>query len=175
MGCGCKKGKLTLMADHSKADGNPDTWGPAVWSIFHIIACRIGKSGIDTDQIREMEFVLGHLPTVLPCPTCQGHMRSYLVTYPFQCDKLRGEELCTYARTWMMNFHNAVRGSKGQTIDIMTLEKHSDLYASESIQECHINTLVGNVTYGIRNGIIKIDAWKRWIPHFNRLKVMIGQ
>ena len=175
MGCGCKKGKLTLVVDHSKADGQPETWGPAIWAMLHIIACRIGKSSIDVDQIREMEFVLGHLPTILPCPTCQAHMRSYLVTTPFRCDTLRGEELNTYARTWMMNFHNTVRRTKGQAVDILTLEKYNELYAAETIQECHINTMMGNVTFGIRNGLVKIDNWKRWVPHFNRLKVMVGQ
>ena len=29
-----------------------------------------------------------------------------------------------------------------------------------------------NVSYGIRNGIVKVEAWKRWFTILNRLKVM---
>ena len=176
MPCACKrKGNLLiLLGEAGTADGDPIAWGPPLWSILHTLGQHIGQGGIDIDQIREMEILLHQLPTILPCTDCAAHMRQYLVTYPFTCGKLLGPELASYVRQWLLTFHNAVRTRKAQPLEILTQEQLETLYATETIQTCQITTLMANVTYGIRTGIVKADAWKRWVIHFNRLRVLTG-
>lgn len=178
MGCGCrgKRGPVTLL-DGSVADGNPDTWGPVVWAVLHIFAERIGTSGtasIDTDQARDFTFIINLLPAIIPCKECQSHSRVYIATNPFQIQNLLGNALSTYVRTWLLTFHNTVRTNKGQTIEVTTLEQLATLYGSEKIQSCQIQTIISHVAYGIRNGFVKQDNWKRWYVHFNRLKVLLA-
>ena len=176
MPCACKKkGKLLiLLGEAGTTDGNPDAWGPAVWSILHVLVNHVGNSSIDIDQIREIEVLIHSLPGILPCSDCAAHMRSYLVTSPFQCGKLLGPELNIYVQKWLMDFHNTVRTRKSQSIDITTLTQIQELYGTETIESCQITTLMAHVTYGIRNGIVRADAWKKWVIHFNRLRVMTG-
>jgi len=176
MGCGCrgKKGPVTLL-DGSIADGNPDTWGPVMWAVLHIFGERIGKSGvasIDTDQARDLTFIINLLPAIIPCKECQSHSRVYLATNPFQCLALLGTDLSTYVRTWLLTFHNTVRANKGQTVDITILEQLAELYGAEKLQTCQIQTIISHVAYGIRTGIVKQDNWKRWYVYFNRLKIL---
>ena len=175
MGCGCAKrrGPITLVGADA-ADGNPDTWGPPLWAILHSIAERIGISGMDADQSRDISILVNLLSAILPCSTCQGHMRQYIAMNPFVVTGLIGADLRTYCRTWLLNFHNAVRTSKGQPIEITTLEQLAGLYGTEKIQDCQIQALSAHVIYGIRMGLSKMDTWKRWNGIFQRLKVMVG-
>lgn len=175
MGCGCAKrrGPITLVGADT-ADGNPDTWGPPLWTILHTIAERIGISGMDADQSRDIGVLINLLPAILPCSTCQGHMRQYIAMNPFVVSGLGGADLRTYCRNWLLKFHNTVRTSKGQPIEITTLEQLADLYGTEKIQSCQIQTVSAHVIYGIRMGLAKMDAWKRWNGIFQRLKVMVG-
>jgi hypothetical protein len=180
MGCGCggkKKGVQTLLAEAREADGKPETWGPPLWAILHILAGRIGKSGtpfLDTDQARDMEVVISMLPLVIPCAECQAHCRAYLAKSPFTCIKLTGGDLSACVRTWLLDFHNAVRSSNGQAIEVADLEALDAVYKDQTIQSCQIESFGANVLYGIRNGLVKMDSWKRWISVYKRLKVLLG-
>jgi len=170
-GCGKKKGGNLVFDELTNASGDPIVWGPALWSILHILAEHIGRQGIDADEARDFEIIVNTLPFVIPCSECQGHTRTYLQANPFEPLK-NVKDLASYVRLWLLTFHNAVRAQKGQPIEITTLEQLAALYASETIQKCQINTLVANVNFGIRNGLVKIDAWRRWFTLLNRLKVM---
>ena len=175
MGCGCGKNKSgVVLIGADSADGNPDTWGPALWTILHIIAERIGNGGMDIDQARDIGTLIPLLPTILPCATCQTHMRNYLTLHPFVTSGLIGIPLQTYIRTWLLDFHNTVRTSKGQPIEITTLEQLSVLYGTEKIQECQLKSFMSNVIYGVRHNLVKMDVWKRWNSIFQRLKVLTG-
>jgi hypothetical protein len=129
---------------------------------------------MDADQNRDISILVNLLSAILPCSTCQGHMRQYVAMNPFVVTGLIGADLRTYCRTWLLNFHNAVRTSKGQPIEITTLEQLAGLYGTEKIQACQIQALSANVIYGIRMGLSKMDTWKRWNGIFQRLKVMVG-
>ncbi len=176
MPCACKKkgNLLVLLGEAGAADGDPIAWGPPLWSILHTLGHHIGQSEIDSDQARAMEVVLQQLPAILPCTDCALHMRQYLVTYPFNCGKLLGSELATYVRGWLLTFHNAVRNRKSQPLEITSHEQLETIYGTETLQMCQITTLMAHVTYGIRAGIVKADAWRRWVIHFNRLRVLTG-
>jgi hypothetical protein len=129
---------------------------------------------MDADQNRDISILVNLLSAILPCSTCQGHMRQYVAMNPFVVTGLIGADLRTYCRTWLLNFHNAVRTSKGQPIEITTLEQLAGFYGTEKIQACQIQALSANVIYGIRMGLSKMDTWKRWNGIFQRLKVMVG-
>jgi hypothetical protein len=129
---------------------------------------------MDADQNRDISILVNLLSAILPCSTCQGHMRQYIAMNPFVVTGLIGADLRTYCRTWLLNFHNAVRTSKGQPIEITTLEQLAGLYGTEKIQDCQIQALSAHVIYGIRMGLSKMDTWKRWNGIFQRLKVMVG-
>jgi len=174
MGCGCGKRKNQIvLANSNTADGNPDKWGPPVWSILHILSERIGQNSMDTSEAHDMGILVSLLPSILPCTTCQSHMRQYIALHPFVLSGLVGSDLRTYCRTWFLNFHNAVRLSKGQPLEITTLEELTTMYGNEKIQDCQIQSLNSNVIYGIRMGLAKMDVWKRWNGIFQRLKVMV--
>ena len=179
MPCGCagkKKAAMSLLAEARDADGRPETWGPPLWTLLHTLAERIGKSGapsLDTDQARDMDSVVTLLPLVLPCSECQAHCRAYLIAHPFTSIKYTGSALSVYVRTWLLDFHNAVRTANKQELEVTTLEALEALY-SETLAPCHLESFGANVLYGIRNGLVKMDSWKRWISVYKRLKVLVG-
>jgi len=75
-------------------------------------------------------------------------------------------------RTWLLNFHNAVRTQNGQNIEITTIEQLATIYGSQIIQKDKLLILTSNANYGIRSGLLKLDAWKRWYITFSRLKTI---
>ena len=179
MPCGCagkRKGAATLLAEARDADGRPEAWGPALWALLHLLAERIGTSGapfLDTDQARDMEVVVTLLPLLIPCSECQAHCRSYFTANPFTPLSVTSG-LSAYIRTYLLKVHNAVRKSKGQEIEVTDLEGLTALYKDQTIQSCQIEAFGANVLYGIRNGLVKMDTWKRWISVYKRLKVLVG-
>lgn len=167
---------MSLLADARDADGQPETWGPPLWTLLHHFAERIGKSGstfLDTDQARDMDKVVTLLPFVIPCTECQAHCRAYLAAHPFTSINYTGSALSVYVRTWLLDFHNAVRTANKQEIEVTTLEALGALY-HETPPPCHLESFGANVLYGIRNGLVKLDSWKRWIIVYKRLKVLAG-
>jgi len=83
------------------------------------------------------------------------------------------EDLSLYVRTWFFDFHNAVRASKSQPIEVTGVESLAALYSS-SIQECDMNAFVAHVAYGVRTRIVKSDNWKRWITILKRFRLMLS-
>jgi Erv1 / Alr family len=177
MSCGCGKKKgAPVIYNQDVASGDPKVWGPALWSCLHIIAEHVGKREIDIAEARDFEIVITMLPQVIPCAHCQAHAKTYLSQYPFEANKnakVPGT-LGPYAETWLLTFHNAVRTQNSQPIEVSTLEQLRALYKGRTIQKSQIDTIVANVNYGIRNALIKLDAWKRWYSIFSRLKIISG-
>jgi hypothetical protein len=176
MGCGCgkKKGPAVPYDEKTNATGDPTQWGPALWSVLHILAAHIGGQEMDVDQARDFDVIISLLPQVLPCAACQAHSKAYIAANPFEAiknTKVAGD-LARYVQTWLLTFHNAVRTQNGQSIDITTLEQLTALYAAEKIQQCQLTVITMNALYGIRNRLIKNDTWKRWFTVLNRLKVI---
>jgi len=181
MGCGCRKkiggSNHILFPEADSANGDPSNWGPALWAMLHCIAERIGLSAsasIDIDQARAMETVITLLPTILPCPECQAHCRLYIQTHTPNWIPLRGETLRTTVRQWLLDFHNSVRARKEQPITVNTLDDLSREYAGCNIQSCQTTLLAANVAFMIRLSVVKMEAWKRWNVHFNRIRVLVG-
>ena len=163
-----------LYNEDELATGDPIVWGPAVWSIFHILAAHVGKQGLDTDEARDFEIIINMIPQILPCATCQAHSRTYLQAHPFEANKAAKTPgaLGPFCETWLLTFHNAVRTQNEQPIEITTLEQLRALYLDKIIEKKQLGILVANVSYGIRTALIKRDVWQRWYILLNRLKVM---
>ena len=177
-GCGKKKRPANIFGYNEAADGNPVTWGPPLWELLHLLAERVGRSGVlsvDIDQAILMDLLVQLLPSVIPCDECQAHCREYLAQHPFSAGKLKASDaISLFVRQWLLDFHNTVRSQKGQPLIITTLEQLTAEYGSDSIQQCQVNLFLSNANYGVRNGFVKMDALKRWIIAFNKLKVITG-
>jgi len=175
-GCGKKKDFANIFGYNEGADGNPASWGPPLWELLHLLAERVGRSGmlsVDIDQAILMDLLVNQLPFVIPCDLCQAHCRDYLAARPFSAGKLKVSEVISFfVRQWLLDFHNAVRSKNGQPLIVTTLEQLSALYGSEKVQQCQVNLFISNMNYGVRNGLVKMDAVKRWIVAFNKLKVI---
>lgn len=177
MPCACGSRKFpSLLFSARDADGDPGVWGPPLWAILHRIAGRVGNGEnpvIDKDHAWHAEFLVNGLSTVLPCETCQAHCRAYLKAHPFSCGSLAGPALKEYVRDWLVQFHNAVRASKGQPLEVRDVGSLATLYEGP-IPECDMNALMAHVAYGVRTRLVKADNWKRWSAVLKRFKLMLG-
>jgi len=173
-GCAKKKGMTVLVNGQDNATGDPTVWGPALWTIFHILAEHMGNQGIDADQARDFEVIVHMIPQILPCAECQAHSRTYIAANPFEAIKTAKVPgtLGLYVETWFLTFHNAVRLQNKQPIEITTVDQLRALYAGKTIEKNIFEIVSANANYGIRNGLIKLDVWRRWYILLNRLKVM---
>jgi hypothetical protein len=181
MPCGCgkkKTGTVHFMGNSSGDIPEPDEWGPIVWKYLHCLTEKIGQSGnivMDNDQANYMENMINTLHQIIPCPECQSHATTYIVSNPFPSLKgLRGELLQNTTRTWLLNFHNHVRTIKGQSIIINTSEACRDNYAGCFVPKCEYNLFVQNVAYAVRQGWVRVDVWRKWYSYSERLRVLIG-
>lgn len=180
MSCASCVRKKTAVAqffsDSLAATGNPNEWGPAFWTVLHVLAERCGKGhpSVDRDQAAAFDFIVNALPLVLPCTECSDHARLYISSRPFHCIGKTGNELSTYIRTWLMEFHNAVRVRQGKPAMVGTLEELQAHYDGKGIGEQDIKIIVNNVTYGVRMGLVKMDNWKRWTTQFSKLRLFVG-
>lgn len=83
------------------------------------------------------------------------------------------EDLRIQIRTWLFTFHTAVRIRLDQPLTIKTLEECRLEYEKEDINQDFVTDQSNYVTYAIRTGWVKMDAWKRWAKQFNHLKLAL--
>jgi len=168
MPCNCKKTN-TVLQDTT----DPLQWGPILWKYLHSLAEHLGFSGnsiVDTDQANYMETVMTTLHSIIPCKECQAHTASYIAANPFQIKGLQGEILRTTARDWLFQFHNNVRIMKNQTP--MTMEEY--VLLSMSISKSDYAFFVQTVASSIRQGVVRIDNWRKWYSNSERLRIIAG-
>jgi hypothetical protein len=181
MGCGCGKkrtGTIHFMGQTSTEAPDPIEWGPIVWKYLHCLTEKIGFSGnplVDNDQAMHMEVLIQTLHLIIPCPECQEHAKSYIARNPFSTIRgLQGETLRNTVRTWLFNFHNAVRSQKGQPIIIETVEACSKHYAGCFLPKCEYTLFIQNVAYAVRYNWVRIDNWKKWYSSSEKIRILIG-
>jgi hypothetical protein len=163
-------------------DGNqltdPQEWGPTLWLYLHCLASKIGTTGnsiIDTDQANYMEYIITNLPNIIPCLECQSHATTYIKTHPLPTLKgLYKDTLRTTTQEWLLKFHNTVRQRKGQPIIINTIEELNRTYNNCVVKQCEFTQLTQSVAYAVRQGWVKIDAWRKWYNFSERLRMLIG-
>ena len=103
-------------------------WGPALWRMLHYLAARTGRPkpvqwprlNRADEEKRIWTNLLVSLRTCIPCPRCKVHYNEYL-----KANKLE----IPLIETWLWTFHNHVRASNQQPLD-MPLEEARALYVS---------------------------------------------
>lgn len=112
-------------------------WGPCLWRILHALAERSNKiiaiRGCDEIQ-RCWVNIINALTKSLPCPMCRNHYKDYISRYRFDENfKFTGEERKNKIRDYFFKFHNFVRLSKAQEIEINSLDEVSKLYSEYNV------------------------------------------
>ncbi len=86
----------------------PSVWGSRLWNIIHRIGFYSGKSPerLKVDELRELQWLVRHLETIIPCAECRNHCEEYK----------RGREQinCKDAAVWFWNFHESVNHRLGK-------------------------------------------------------------
>jgi hypothetical protein len=166
------------MGQTSGDTPDPTEWGPIVWKYLHCLTEKIGHSGnqiVDTDQANYMEILITMLPLILPCTECQAHAASYLESHPLPSLKgLYNGELQQTIRVWLFEFHNAVRNSKGQPILVQSVEDCIDLYSGCIIARCEYTNFVERVSAAVRQGWVRMEHWRKWYSHSERMRIISG-
>jgi hypothetical protein len=122
-----------------------------------------------------MEVLVGTLHQVIPCPECQAHATAYISGNPLPPLRgLRGEGLRSTIRNWLFNFHNHVRNTKGQPIQVNTPEACRELYNGCFIPKCEYTFFVQNVGYAVRQNWVRVDIWRKWYSTSEKVRILIG-
>jgi hypothetical protein len=153
-----------------------ETWGPIMWKMMHVAATKIGqRSPLDDDiTSKRIKYIVDNLPQVIPCPDCQNHARDYIQANPFNpVGRLRGD-LTLYVSTYLFEFHNAVRRSKGQPILVETVAAYQDLYQNQSITALDDQTLATYFRLATKYQIITADAYVRWVDRLRSLRTLLS-
>jgi hypothetical protein len=179
MGCGCgKKGGAPPPLMQQEQLLAPTEWGPILWKYLHCLAEKIGTSGntvIDTDQANYMETLINTLPLIIPCTECQGHAAAYVAAHPLPTLKgLYGATLTIAVRTWLFEFHNAVRVQKGQPLLVLTVDECVLVYGICVVQKCEYTAFIQSVAAAVRQGWVRIENWKKWYSNSERLRILSG-
>ena len=176
-GCGKKRGGVPLMMDSQPLLTAPE-WGPILWKYLHCLAEKMGFSGntiMDTDQATYMEVLLNMLPSIIPCKICQEHAAIYQMQSPLPPLKgLYGDALRNTIRTWLFAFHNHVRSINGQPILLSTVEECAALYQGCAVVKQDYTAFVQSVAAAVRQGWVKIEQWKKWYSHSERIRIICG-
>lgn len=165
-----------LMASQDLLE--PEVWGPILWTYLHILAERVGTSGnrvIDVDQANYMEHMITMLPLIVPCSGCQEHAADYLRSHPLPAlQGLHGSTLTVAVRTWLFDFHTAVRMRLGQPVMVGTVEDCATLYMNMTLKKCEYTTFIQSVGGAVRVGKVRLVDWKKWYSYSERLRVISG-
>lgn len=182
MPCGCGKkntgGTVHFMGREGNQIADPVEWGPILWKYLHCMTNKIGTSGnkiVDADQANHMELLLTTLHLILPCTECQAHASAYIAANPLSSLKgLSGPEIKVQVRNWLFSFHNAVRSQKGQPILLNSPDECEAVYNGCFVPKCEHTLFVQSVAFAVRQGWVRIDNWRKWYTHSERMRVLVG-
>lgn len=116
-------------------------WGPCLWRLFHSLAEKSGKRNYhlyDYEEERCWLNLFNSMKRAMPCPNCRQHYKQYLDANKIQpVFSVKGEERRLQLRTWLWQFHNHVRSSKGQDlfVNLDSIEEMYGTYTREQYME----------------------------------------
>ena len=89
----------------------PGIWGPRLWEVLHKIGYHYENTSPATeilrrDARRELDWIINHLDTIVPCPECRHHIESHIKRYPIVSEKNIGR--------WIWNLHESVNEQLGK-------------------------------------------------------------
>jgi len=88
----------------------PAVWGPKLWKLLHIVgyySARVPEI-MKKDAKREVDWMLAHLETIVPCVVCRLHIEEYRRT-------VAGPATLEAVGEWLWRFHEAVNARLGKT------------------------------------------------------------
>ncbi len=176
--CSCqKKRDLELLRQRQIVTQNVpatsnDLWGPILWKFLHVAAERSysTKFYIETNDLRHIwNHIIQKLPNVLPCPDCQSHARKYLQDHPFDASDYTGQDLQSYVRQYIFDFHTDVRRQKGQPTLVNTIEECQRLYESQDYTQLNTDTLMVYFRIGMKYHVVQSTSFKKWKMNYDKL------
>ncbi len=175
--CGKSKGRRTLAAVSELNMPQPAVWGPALWTILHVAAERVGQNtiiGIRLDEVRELELLVKSFPFTLPCAICQQHSQEYLRNNPINWSGQTGPDVTEKVRRWFYNFHDHVNRTKLSPTTSIPYEEVAPKYqAITNVSE--YNTIVlRELASAITFNIVKHDAAQKFRRHLGSLRSFVG-
>jgi len=89
---------------------SPSIWGAKLWALLHAIGLRTGRSPyrLRADEMRTLQWLVGHLETIVPCQECRTHIEEYRRRHPVPD---QSPEDYNY---WLWEFHEAVNHRLGK-------------------------------------------------------------
>lgn len=89
---------------------NPSIWGSKLWAVLHAVGIRTGRSlpSMSRDEVRELQWIVNNLETIVSCQECRKHIQEYRRHVPSP-DKKAGDY-----HFWFWNFHEAVNSRLGK-------------------------------------------------------------
>jgi hypothetical protein len=157
-------------------------WGPALWSLFHTLAAKSGRStavragvSIEAEEKRIWRSLLLAFRSTIPCPACQKHYNEYLVTHSVQpVFEKKGGEWGPAIRQWFFGFHNAVRARAGQPLDFT--EEQLARYEASTKAEIVVwkQTLTEHLRRGLVLHLLTREDMLRVLRYMEELLLLIG-
>jgi hypothetical protein len=141
-------------------------WGPALWTILHSSAERIGTKQLQRLPREEERIWMGLLNSLrysLPCPHCKKHYTSYLFSKPilsFNRDTIR---------LWLFNLHQEVNQRNNKNNEI-TFENLSDYYGGLFNYAHYLGIVSNQMTKSLRLGWCTRNDIHRTLRFFEELK-----
>ena len=141
-------------------------WGPALWTILHSSAERIGTKQLQRLPREEERIWMGLLNSLrysLPCPHCKKHYTSYLFSKPilsFNRDTIR---------LWLFNLHQEVNQRNNKNTEI-TFENLSDYYGGLFNYAHYLGIVSNQMTKSLRLGWCTRNDIHRTLRFFEELK-----
>jgi hypothetical protein len=89
----------------------PDVWGPFFWHTIHIAVLGYPQEPTYSDKKAMKEF-LESLQTIIPCPICREHYKTYLVKAPIGPSLDNRKDLFS----WSVALHNDVNTLLGKRV-----------------------------------------------------------
>lgn len=176
----CGKGRKKMNAALAISELNmplPSIWGPALWTILHSAAERVGQNvvvGIRFDEIRELELLVKSFPIALPCAICQQHSREYLRNHPINWSGQTGPDVTEKVRKWFYDFHDHVNRTKSEPTTSIPYEEVSSKYNSITNLADQHKIVIDQISQAITFNIVKHEAAVKFRRHLGSLRSFIG-
>jgi hypothetical protein len=110
----------------------PSIWGPKLWKILHILGyySKRAPPPMRVDAKRQVDWLLAHLETIVPCVECRLHIEEYRRSgLPSSLDDVA---------KWVWTFHEAVNVRLGKT-GVEFSEELGAIERGESLKNLWLN------------------------------------
>ena len=117
-----------------------NVWGPVIWNLFHTLVEKVNSKYFKKVS-QELFSFIKRICSLLPCPECQEHAKTYLKSVKLTLNKK--EEL----KAFLFMFHNVVNAhKKKKEEDTEILEKYKEQPLSGAFNDfVRVYSAKGNV------------------------------